>query len=205
MIVGKWNKSVILTYVGLLFAIFGMYTSIILGNTQYTISCLIIAGMCDLFDGFIARKIKRNEEEKKFGIQLDSLVDVVSFVALPIVLFITTSINEWYFLPIIFIFGIAGIARLGYFNILVEKVEGPIEFYTGLPVTYTALVFPTVYAFSYIVSPEIFKIILLVSILSIAILNVVKIKIPKPKSKFSYIFFSALSVLTLIIYLGVLN
>ena len=64
MIVGKWNKSVILTYVGLLFAIFGMYTSIILGNTQYTISCLIIAGMCDLFDGFIARKIKRNEEEK---------------------------------------------------------------------------------------------------------------------------------------------
>lgn len=204
MLVGKWNKSVILSYIGLAFAIIGIYVAIIMVNIPYAITCLIISGICDLFDGAIARKVKRTEEEKKFGIQLDSLIDVINFIALPIVIFITTSIKEWYFLPILFIFGIAGIARLGYFNILVENEEKPIEFYTELPVTYTALFVPIIYLLYFIINGEIFKIILLVSIFIIALLNVIRIKIPKPKNIVSIIFL-IFAIITIIIYLGVLN
>lgn len=88
MVIGKWNKSVILTYIGLLISILGIYISFNIENgTKYAMTCLIIAGICDLFDGVVARKCERNEEEKNFGIQLDSLVDVIDFIALPTAIF----------------------------------------------------------------------------------------------------------------------
>ena len=84
MIIGKWNKSVILTYIGLGFAIFGMYLAVTGENVLFSFMCLMLAGVCDMFDGKIARMCKRNQEEIEFGIELDSLVDVVCFVVLPI-------------------------------------------------------------------------------------------------------------------------
>lgn len=78
MIIGKWNKSVILTYIGLIFSVLGIFICSTKENSiNIAMCCLIISGICDLFDGFIARKCKRTEEEKKFGVQLDSLVDVI--------------------------------------------------------------------------------------------------------------------------------
>ena len=54
------------------------------GNTFYAIILLMFAGLCDMFDGKVARtKKKRTIEERHFGIQLDSLADVVSFGVLP--------------------------------------------------------------------------------------------------------------------------
>ena len=50
--IGKWNKSVILTYIGLGCSLLGFYFSTV--NINYTIICLVLAGICDLFDGFIA-------------------------------------------------------------------------------------------------------------------------------------------------------
>ena len=72
MFIAKWNKSVILSYVGLVFAIVGMYICVTTGNILHALSCLIVSGVCDLFDGKIARMCKRTKDEIKFGIQLDS-------------------------------------------------------------------------------------------------------------------------------------
>ena len=84
MVIGKWNKSVILTYAGLLVAVLGIFLAFTQEKINYAFCCLMVAGVCDLFDGMVARRCKRTEEEKMFGIELDSLVDVVSFIALPI-------------------------------------------------------------------------------------------------------------------------
>ena len=49
--------------------------------------CLALSGLCDMFDGKIARrKIDRTDDEKCFGIQIDSLCDMVCFGAFPILL-----------------------------------------------------------------------------------------------------------------------
>ena len=202
MIIGKWNKSVILTYIGLIFSMFGIFICITKENSiNIAMCCLIISGICDLFDGFIARKCKRTEEEKMFGIQLDSLVDVVNFIAFPIVIFI--NINSYYNLLAFIIFGICGIARLADFNIKVENSGQPIKYYTGLPVTYTALIFPLIYLLKYILPLNLFNIIFTISIYLVSVLNVLNIKLLKPKG-IAYLFFSFLAIIVLVLYWGVL-
>ena len=194
MFIGKWNKSVILTYIGLAVSIFGIL--ICFNNNEksigFAMSCLIIAGICDLFDGQLARKCKRTEQEKNFGIELDSLVDAIDFIALPIAIFLRLQMNTWYHYIIMVIFAICGIARLAYFNIMVEDNNNPVKYYMGLPVTYTALIFPVFYLLKYILPLNIFSIIYTALIGIVAVLNIINIKIIKPKGM-AYLVFSSSS------------
>ena len=178
--IGKWNKSVILTYFGLAVSVLGIMLIVIGINLKYAIICLIVSGICDLFDGTIARRCKRTKEEKEFGIQLDSLVDVLSFIALPLTIF--ASINtSWYYLPLAIIYAIFAIARLAYFNIKTANSNKKIAYYEGLPVTYAALIFPIIYLLSYLISNKLFIIIYNLFQLLISILFILKIKVRKPK------------------------
>lgn len=204
MFIGKWNKSVILTYIGLLISILGIFICFNIENSiKFAMSCLIIAGICDLFDGVIARRCKRNEEEKNFGIQLDSLVDVIDFIGLPIAIFFTMQMNDLHHFIVIGIFAICGIARLAYFNILIDDNNTPVKYYRGLPVTYSAMIFPITYLLKYIMPIDVFKIIYTLIILLVAILNILNIKIAKPRG-IAYVLFSILAIAMLGLYLGVL-
>ena len=69
--IGKWNKSVILTYIGLTISVLGIMLVLFDVDLKYVMICLIVAGICDLFDGTVARRCKRTKEEKEFGIELD--------------------------------------------------------------------------------------------------------------------------------------
>ena len=205
MFFGKWNKSVILTYIGLAVSIFGIFICFnnYEKNVNLAMSCLIIAGICDLFDGQLARKCKRTEQEKNFGIELDSLVDTIDFIALPIIIFLSLQMNTWYHFVIYTVFAVCGIARLAYFNILVEDNSIPVKYYLGLPVTYTALIFPVVYLFKYILPLNIFRIIYSILIIFVAVLNIINIKIKKPTG-IAYFIFSLLAIAAITLYLGVL-
>ena len=204
MFIGKWNKSVILTYIGLIVSIYGIYVCFSNTNSiNLAMACLIIAGICDLFDGVIARKCKRTEEEKQFGIELDSLVDAINFIALPVAIFLRLQMNTWYHFLIIATFAICGIARLAYFNISTGNNGQPVTYYRGLPVTYTALIFPVFYLLNYICPFNIFNMIYTILILAVAILNILNIKIIKPKG-IAYLVFPVLAIIMLVLYLGVL-
>ena len=195
--IGKWNKSVILTYVGLSLAVLGVMLIILKVELKYAIICLMASGVCDLFDGTVARRCKRTKEEKEFGIELDSLVDVFSFIALPLV--ILASINTtWYYLPIAIIYAIFAIARLAYFNIKTVDSNKAISSYIGLPVTYAALIFPIIYLLSYIITNSIFIIIYNVITLIVSILFILKIKVPKPKLVSSIILLLTFVIVTII-------
>ena len=203
MIVGKWNKSVILTYAGLLLAVLGIFLAFTAEKITYSFCCLMVAGVCDLFDGMVARRCKRTEEEKMFGIELDSLVDVVSFIALPVCIFIALGFTSVWHLIIYLVYALFGVARLAYFNIATADSEKAVKYYIGLPVTYTALIFPLLYLLSAVFTDAVFVPVFTCGIVVVSVLEIVKIKVPKPKGIW-YGIFGIMAIGMLVIYLAVL-
>ena len=202
MILGKWNKSVILSYVGLLLSVIGI-GFFLHEKTNYGIVCLIFAGICDLFDGTIARRCKRTKEEKQFGIELDSLIDVFDFIALPIVFFYSIGFDKWYLIPLLGFYGIMGIARLAHFNTIVENDNKPVPFYHGLPVTYAALIFPLAHLIISRYFDFLFLVVFGIIILIVSTFFIVDVKVPKPKLKAS-IGLLLLAIVISVVYLFVL-
>ena len=89
--IGYYNYTVILTYMSLISSVIGMFFAAGFGgmspHPEYAIICLMVSGLCDMFDGKVARTKKdRTECEKKFGIQIDSLCDAICFGVLPVVI-----------------------------------------------------------------------------------------------------------------------
>ena len=71
---GYWNKSVYVTYLGAFFAVSGYLLFLTTGNIDYSFIGMILAVLCDMFDGKIARSMKnRSDQEKNFGVEIDSL------------------------------------------------------------------------------------------------------------------------------------
>lgn len=204
MFIGKWNKSVILTYISLAFAIMGMYMALIEKNILLSFVCLVLTGVCDMFDGKIARMCKRDKEEIAFGIELDSLVDVVCFVVLPIIIYLSLGFTAWYNILSYILYAICGIARLGYFNVCTATKDGKvIKYYEGLPVTVAAAVFPLMYLLNNVMSDSVFYIFFSILIVVEAILNILKIKIKKPTG-IMYPIVAVLAIIVLIIYVVLL-
>ncbi len=195
--IGKWNKSVILTYIGLTLSIVGIILVLFGIDLKYVMICLMAAGICDLFDGTLARRCKRTKEEKEFGIELDSLVDVMSFIALPLVILFSIN-SSLLFIPLGIIYSIFAIARLAYFNIKTADSEKAIKSYIGLPVTYAALIFPLVFLLSYLVKNNLFIIIYNIITLIVSILFILKIKVPKPRLVSSIILLLTAIIVTII-------
>lgn len=179
MIIGYYTKSVLLTYIGVTSAVCGMAFATT-KNVKVALLCLSFSGLCDIFDGTVARRCKRTDDEKKFGIEIDSLSDTVSFGALPIVILFSMGYNKPHHIIIASLYMIAALSRLGYFNLTAMKSSAPVKRYTGLPVTCVSMIFPLVWlicpkSLSAIVYPS--------ACLICAILFVVKIPFTKPNAK----------------------
>ncbi len=175
--IGVYDYTVILTYLSLLSAGSGIVVSLSgKGHPFLGIFFLLFCGLCDAFDGKVAStKKNRTDSHRKFGIQIDSLSDLIAFGVLPACIgaaFIRVSflfndvvgINdglEWYRVAIkILIFGVLilyilfAMIRLAYFNVNEEERQategGTRKYYLGLPVTSASLIFPSVALLWYI-------------------------------------------------------
>ncbi len=144
--IGFYNLSVLLTYFSLISATFGI--SFVLGGGENSVFaaliCLMVSGVCDMFDGAVAQKCKRSEEEKLFGIQIDSLCDLVAFGALPACLVLHLAQENVFSKVAAALILLSSVIRLGFFNvqeILRDRKERR-EFYTGLPVTLISILLP---------------------------------------------------------------
>lgn len=184
MFIGFYGASVILTYLGAAFSVVGMILAF-LGNIPAAIMCLILAGVCDMFDGTVARACKRTEKEKKFGIQLDSLADIVSFGVFPVIIGVCMGFTSRWHILIYILYVLAAIIRLAYFNVIAEEKtiltkKEKVSFYQGLPVTSIAIILPFTYNLSIFVSKEIFQRSYPLVMLFVAILFVLNFKIKKP-------------------------
>ncbi len=143
--VGFYNKSVIITYMGLGFAFGSIFLSFQY-NFRWAIFCILMSGLCDMFDGPVARMIKRTDMEKAFGIQIDSLCDLVCFGVAPAILTICLyEGGDTQFIGYIagFLLTLCGLIRLAYFNVTEEERQKTTTerrtIYQGLPITNSAL------------------------------------------------------------------
>ena len=182
--IGFYNYTVILTYLSLFSAVFGMVQA---ANENFTaaILCLLVCGICDAFDGTVARSKKdRTEDEKSFGIQLDSLCDSISFGVFPAFLCYCMGTDGIFGLFCTFLYSMCAVTRLGFFNVMETKRQqtegGCNKVYRGLPVTAIAVIFPLVYLLHFILPDTYFIGILHFMLLLVAFLFVLDFKVKKP-------------------------
>lgn len=209
MFIGKYDKSVVVTYLGVLSTMIGIY--MILGNSTPNVTgaiiCLMISGICDMFDGKVARMCKnRTEKDIQYGIQVDSLADIVSFILYPIIILygIYKSFNigvcSFVVIPVLTAFTVSGISRLSFFNINTAN-EKSIEYYSGLPVTSTAIIFPLIYLLRYVLETKVFVSIYLSTFAAIAFFMIYNFKVKKFKTTSWYVLCTVLAVVMTIILL----
>ena len=109
----------------------------------------ILASITDFLDGKIARtKKNRTEVEKRFGIQIDSLSDIVCFGVAPAVLCYCFGMRGVIGVAILMFYVLAGLIRLAWFNVMEEQRQEETaekrECYQGLPITSMAIALPLV-------------------------------------------------------------
>ena len=190
MFIGYYNYTVLLTYAGAMASILGIYFAVS-GNSFWAVICLQFAGLSDMFDGKIAATMDRNEKEKLFGIQIDSLCDLVSFGVLPTVIGWSLGLRGVIFFLSALFFIMNAVIRLSYFNVdetLRQRVEtGRRKFYCGCPVTASALLFPLIYGLSNLLGGAT-QVIYQIALFVLGALFVLKFYIPKPAKAGLFLF-----------------
>ena len=182
-LIGFYDYTVILTYLSLVSAVIGM-VSASKGSFGTAIVCILVSGICDAFDGTVARtKKNRTEDEKNFGIQLDSLCDVVSFGVAPAFLCYHMGVDGIFGMICVCLFSLCALIRLAFFNVLEAKrqqaEDGCNKYYRGLPVTSISMIFPVVYLLRGVCSEEVFAGILHGMLIIVAFLFVLDFKVKK--------------------------
>ena len=186
-LIGFYDYTVLLTYGSVVSAVMGMVQAS-KGSFTAAILCLMVCGICDAFDGMVARSKKnRTDDEKTFGIQLDSLCDVISFGAFPAFLCYCMGVDGVFGLICVCLYCLCAVCRLAFFNVLEAKRQqtegGSNKYYRGLPVTSISMLFPLVYLFHGLFTAEVFALILHGMLLVVAFLFVLDFRVKKPDLK----------------------
>lgn len=184
-LIGVYNPTIWLTYIGVFCAIIGIGLLLCAGSMDTAMILLILSGVCDMFDGVVARRFKRTEQEKQFGIQLDSLADTVSFVVFPAVILLAVTQSHPLCMIIACFYVFAGIMRLGWFNVTTEENKG---FYQGLPVTFSALIFPLCYLVLRLLNLDVFHIVYPALFACVGLLFILNFRMKKPGIKVLLLF-----------------
>ena len=149
--IGFYDYTVILTYLSAVSSVIGM-TCVMNGDIREAIICLMVSGALDMFDGKVARtKKNRTEQQKLFGIQIDSLCDIVCFCMFPAIInfYVSNHTCRIYSTITSALIVVSGIIRLGYFNVMEEERQRQTsenrKTYQGLPVTSVAVILPVTY------------------------------------------------------------
>ncbi len=202
---GFYDYTVWLTYLSLISA--GMGIIICLNGSGHPflgVFFLLISGLCDAFDGRVARSKKdRTKMQKNFGVQIDSLADMVAFGVLPAcignaMIRVLPSLPErarrhtermtvfplyWICVAIMLFYVLAALIRLAYFNVTEEErqcqEEGCRKFYEGLPVTSASLIFPLILTLQYILPIDVTPLYFIMLVVT-GLAFISRFKVPKP-------------------------
>lgn len=129
--------------------LFGFWSivSAVNGNFLWAGWCIVFAGILDMLDGRIARL---SNAGSRFGAELDSLVDVMSFGLAPAMLvylqeFSSAGRFAWL---ICYLYVVATAVRLARFNVMAGSDSKPAGWFTGLPSPAAGMTLAVYYAFS---------------------------------------------------------
>jgi CDP-diacylglycerol--serine O-phosphatidyltransferase len=189
---GIYNPACLVTMVGAFSGCLAICLSVS-GLIGFALVSLILAGLADLFDGYVARKLKLGAFEKAYGVQLDTVVDVLSFVAAPAVIGAAIAGADPLVIVCIVLYMLAGLVRLAHFNTGAVSGNAAVDAHSGLPVTYVALVLPVVLVPMELFGEATFRFALGAVFLLLALLFVAPVTVPKPRGAF-YLIFPLLAV-----------
>ena len=185
--IGFYDYTVILTYISLISSVLGM-TRAIHGDYKFAIFCLAVSGICDAFDGRIARtKKNRTDDEKAFGVQLDSLCDVICFGIFPAIICYLLGVRGVLGVILVMFYYLCAVIRLAFFNVLEAKRQanegGATKVYRGLPVTSIAFILPLAFWLQFIIPELAFMILLHAVLLVVGFLFILDFPLRKPGLK----------------------
>lgn len=175
-IIGYYRLCDLLTMTGTFLAIVGMLLAID-DYCLYAVFCLIFAGICDAFDGKLASLHKSDKMQKSYGIELDSLSDIVSFGVLPIVIVACSTECSFISYLVLAFYALCGLVRLAYYNVLAINKKENNDHFIGVPITAVAIFFPIIWLASYYIEALHFN--FTIFFLILGILYIVPIKIEK--------------------------
>ena len=184
--IGFYDYTVILTYVSLASSVIGM-TQAIHGRFKVAVVLLAFSGLCDMFDGKIARtKKNRSDDAKAFGIQSDSLCDVVCFGAFPALICYLLGVRGFLGMTVIALYCVSSVIRLAFFNVMEMNnaliTEEGEKFYRGLPITSMAVALPLVFMIQFFVPDRVFVVCLYLLLLVVGLLFIVDFRFRKPSN-----------------------
>ena len=141
------SKSILANLATSLNALCGFISIVYASQNDFQLSALFIffAAFFDLSDGLIARMTKSSSQ---FGVELDSLADVVSFGAAPSFLIYKTYFLHYGFWGILLssVLLIFGAFRLARFNVQLEDITKKNDF-VGLPIPFQAITIAAIVLF----------------------------------------------------------
>jgi CDP-diacylglycerol--serine O-phosphatidyltransferase len=126
-------------------AIFLCLDYVATGSDRYMWMAFIlipVALICDVLDGFVARKQKGRQSA--LGGDLDSLADVISFGVAPAVLGFTLGLRGGWDMVCLTYFVVCGVSRLARFNAtaaaLADAETGKVKYFEGTPIPTTIVI-----------------------------------------------------------------
>ncbi len=156
----------------------GFFSIIFATKSDFTTASIFIfvAVFFDGFDGFVARMFKTSS---RFGVELDSIADIVSFGVAPAILIYFSFLIQYgtWGIVVSSIYLLFGAFRLARFNSQLESIENKPDF-TGLPIPVAALTIASYLIYTkpipHLTPPE--DLIALVLMLIVSVLMVSNIK-----------------------------
>ncbi len=203
--IGFYDYTVILTYISLACSLGGMCFTFT-GHMKYAVVCLALSGFLDAFDGKVARtKKNRTDEEKSFGIQIDSLCDMVCFGVFPCIICWFSGMQGIFSGLILIFYCLAGLIRLAYFNVKEEcRQQVSTEknkYYSGMPITSISVILPITFACSPMLD-NYFDVVLRIVMIITGLLFILNFKFRKPTNKELAVIIIGVGLIVIYLFFG---
>lgn len=194
MFIGIYSLSVLFSYVAVILSFLACYF-VTIENIKLALIMFLLVGMIDVLDGKFANLFKRTDFEKKYGVQIDTVIDVFNYSAVPVVLLYLMGFNQLIDVLFYGVYVFCVTSRLAYFNTMVDDNK---NIFYGVPST-MIVVFLPIMIIVYTLTNSIW--LLRGLLLAISLSFIINVKIKKSRSLKFYIIMGSIG---LILILGIL-
>ena len=178
--IGFYNIANLITLFGVVSSVAACFNAMT-GNIKMAIVMFLLAGLCDMFDGRVARSMRmRNRREKIFGVQIDTVCDMVSFGLTPVVIGYALGMRGVADILVFMMFAVCGGIRLAYFNTLaIDNPQLKMDYFVGVPIPFVCYVLPFLVLLMCFVPFSVMRIVFPICYFLIAVGYILCIRIPK--------------------------
>ena len=150
------------------------------GNGAAAGALIALSVIADTFDGRFARLFERSDDDRRIGMQLDSLSDAIAFGAAPAASFVLLAprgsgvieVASW---TAVGVFAACAIARLAFYNVTHEWRVHEADGFVGLPAPVAALLWSSLWLANPGPATSV------AVLLAIAVGMILPVRIPRPR------------------------